>query len=693
MSWNEAPAPAPLWPGDPHAVAGYTVAGRLGEGGQGTVFLAYDAGGERVALKMLHARFGGDPKARARFVREVEAARRVGGFCTARVLAADLDGDVPYVVSEFIEGPSLREFVLRNGPQDGAALERLAIGTLTALVAVHRAGIVHRDFKPGNVLLSLEGPRVVDFGIARILDATSTLTSQAVGTPAFMAPEQLDGRPVTPATDLFAWGATMAYAGTGRSPFGADSVAAVVAAIFEAEPDLGGLAGPMRPVVESCLAKDPAARPDAPELLARLLGDLPAGGDRARLTATRVLTEPTAVPATVADRTRGLPAGRRSRRGLLIGAGAVTLAAALGGTLLLSRGDDRTRWRYALHGDAVRDVAATGDTLFLALRSGAVYALDAATGRPRWTSKAGLTKLALSGADLFTVGAGRVGNLDAATGRARWPARAIATTGMDTVSADPAGSDEAIMLGGAVVIVAFADPRGDAPELDRVTVTAFGAANGERRWRRTIAHPHEQLTAGPLGPAAASPQVAVVMVGATAYGLATATGNVLWRFHLGGNQPGTIAVSGDTVLIGGGNVNQAFHALDAATGRQRWQAPILEFNRDSLAADAQTVYVADANDVGGVHALDIRTGRERWRRTDVGATETWGPAGGLVYASTEADQRAWALDAATGRTFWERGAHLAATGTANATTAFLITSGHGDDQTVYAVRGREPGTR
>lgn len=687
MSWNEAPAPAPLWPGDPHAVAGYTVAGRLGEGGQGTVFLAYDAGGERVALKMLHARFGADPKARTRFVREVEAARRVGGFCTARVLAADLDGDVPYVVSEFIEGPSLREFVLRNGPQDGAALERLAIGTLTALVAVHRAGIVHRDFKPGNVLLSLEGPRVVDFGIARILDATSTLTSQAVGTPAFMAPEQLDGRPVTPATDLFAWGATMAYAGTGRSPFGADSVAAVVAAIFEAEPDLGGLAGPMRRVIESCLAKDPAARPYAPELLARLLGDLPADGDRTRLTATRLLTEPAAAPATMADRTRGLPAGRQSRRGLLIGAGAVTLAAALGGTLLLSRGDDRTRWRYDIHGDAVRHVAATGDTLFLALRSGALYALDAATGRPRWTSKAGPAALALSGPDLFTAGAGRVGKLDAATGRARWPVRT------STSGADPDGSGVALMLGGDVVVVAVPDPSGDASQLDRVTVTAFGAANGERRWRRTIAHPHEQLTAGPLGPVAASPRVAVVMVGATLYGLATATGTVRWQFHLGGNQPGAIVVSGDTVLVGGGNVGQAFHALDAATGRHRWQAPILEFNRDSLAADAQTVYVADANDVGGVHALDLRTGRERWRRTDVGATETWGPAGGLVYASTEGDQRAWALDAATGRTFWERAAHVAATGTANATTAFLITSGHGDDQTVYAVRGREPGTR
>src|SRR5262249_20197499 len=153
------------------------------------------------------------------------------------------------------------EYLVRYGPLDEGALERLAVGTLTALAAIHRARIVHRDFKPGNVLMSPEGPRVVDFGIARVLDATSTLTSQAIGTPAYMAPEQFDGRPLTPAVDMFAWAATMAHAATGRPPFGADSVAAVVAAVLDDEPDLSGMTGPLVPVITSCLSKNPQARP------------------------------------------------------------------------------------------------------------------------------------------------------------------------------------------------------------------------------------------------------------------------------------------------------------------------------------------------------------------------------------------------------------------------------------------------
>jgi serine/threonine protein kinase len=194
------------------------------------------------------------------------------------------------------------------------------------------------------VLLSAEGPRVVDFGIARALDATSTVTSQAVGTPAYMAPEQLDGRTITPAADLFSWAATMAHVATGRPPFGADSVAAVVAAVLDDEPDLGGLDGRLRPMVGACLAKDPQARPTAPELLTRLLAGPPAPGpaaDGTRRDATKVLTElyPTLVHPTLLDPdgTALVPAppthpaghppgpgrsGQVSRRGLLIGAGA-----------------------------------------------------------------------------------------------------------------------------------------------------------------------------------------------------------------------------------------------------------------------------------------------------------------------------------------------------------------------------------
>lgn len=703
MTTDETPVLAPPRPGDPRAFAGYTVAGRLGEGGQGTVFLAYGPGGERVAVKVLHARFGTDPKARARFVREVDAARRVGGFCTAQVLAADLDRDVPYVVSEFIDGPSLREFILRRGPQTGAALERLAIGTLTALVAIHRAGIVHRDFKPGNVLLSPEGPRVVDFGIARLLDATSTLTSQAVGTPAYMAPEQLEGHPVGPATDMFAWGATMAHAGTGKSPFGADSVAAVVAAILDAEPDLTGLTGPLFPFVAACLAKDPAMRPAAGDLLARLLDTRPADGahaDSTCLAATRVLTEPSPKPlilgpSTVADRPRPLPAERApaqpSRRGLLVGAGSLTLAAALGGVFLLRggplSGGRRTLWRHDIHNDEVKAIAATDTTLFFVLRSGSLHALDAATGHERWGRDGALTGLSLSGEELLASGAGRVENIDPATGRTRWSApvsvAGTLTAGAETVAASPDFGSGAIVVSGDAVITAVPDTAGGA-SLDRVGVTALRISDGRRRWSQTISRPTEKLSTAVLGSVSASERVVALVVGVTVYGLSAVTGKVLWKYRLGGNVPGAGAVVGDTVLIGGGNVGQAFHALDAATGKPRWQAPIVEFNDDSLAADAQMVCVADANGPG-LHAYDIGTGRERWQRADVNAVNTWGPVGGLVYATTDVDRTAWVLDAATGKTVWGKQGQVAPTVAANASTAFLVMSDN-HNQTINAMR-------
>src|SRR5687767_6999373 len=156
------PEVAPLQPGDPSRLGDYSVAGRLGEGGQGVVYLGHGPGGERVAIKLLRARLDRDGKAHLRFAREVAIAERVAPFCTARVITADLLGETPYVVSEYVEGPSLQESVRGDGPLAGAALDRLAINTATALAAVHEAGIVHRDFKPGNVLLAPDGPRVID---------------------------------------------------------------------------------------------------------------------------------------------------------------------------------------------------------------------------------------------------------------------------------------------------------------------------------------------------------------------------------------------------------------------------------------------------------------------------------------------------------------------------------------------------
>ncbi|WP_329429561.1 protein kinase [Streptosporangium sp. NBC_01495] len=263
----------PLTEEDPPRLGSFELIGRLGEGGQGIVYLGRGPGGEQVAVKLLHHGLTGDPEARARFLREVSVAQRVARFCTAAVLHADLAGSRPYIVSEYVPGPSLRLLVDREGPRRGASLERLAVSTATALSAIHRAGILHRDFKPANVLMGPEGPVVIDFGIARALDSPGmTATGVAMGTPSYFAPEQLGSDEVTPAADVFAWGVTMVFAATGTPAFGQDSIAVVINRILHAQPELGTLEGPLRDLIAASLSKDPALRPTAEQLVSHLMG-------------------------------------------------------------------------------------------------------------------------------------------------------------------------------------------------------------------------------------------------------------------------------------------------------------------------------------------------------------------------------------------------------------------------------------
>jgi serine/threonine protein kinase len=247
----------------PDAIGPYRIIRQLGEGGQGMVYLAGAPGGDRVAVKVLREGVSGD----GRFAKEIAAARRVEPFCIAQVLDASL-GARPYIVTEYVEGPSLRE----AGRHTGADLQRLAVATATALAAIHRAGVVHRDFKPANVLLGRDGPRVIDFGIARAMDAAVTRTSSVVGTPAYMAPEQFTGAPVGPAADVFAWGSVMVYAAMGAPPFGNDSLPAVLRRIQYEEPRLDGVPEPLRSIVRACLAKDAQARPAMEDVLFQLIG-------------------------------------------------------------------------------------------------------------------------------------------------------------------------------------------------------------------------------------------------------------------------------------------------------------------------------------------------------------------------------------------------------------------------------------
>ncbi|MBO4271071.1 serine/threonine-protein kinase [Microbispora triticiradicis] len=344
----------PLDPGDPERIGEHRLVGVLGEGGQGTVYLAQDASGGHVAIKLLHAREAGDATSRRRFLREAETARGLALFCTARVLDAGSHHGRPYIVTEYIPGPSLATAVAEDGPRTGSGLHRLAVATLTSLAAIHRAGIVHRDFKPGNVILGPEGPVVIDFGIASAAHHTVSGDGMA-GTPAFIAPEQLAGQRPGPASDVFSWAVTIAYAATGRLPFAGPTVPAVLMAISAREPDLSGVPADFRPLLEAGLAKDPAARPAASALLRALTGD-----DAVTPATAPVTTAPADPARTVVSGGAGIPAGADtgnppSRRRWLVGlAAGVTAVLVVAGVLLLyvSRGGEPgPRGGALLYGD------------------------------------------------------------------------------------------------------------------------------------------------------------------------------------------------------------------------------------------------------------------------------------------------------------------------------------------------------
>ncbi|WP_225643249.1 serine/threonine-protein kinase [Streptomyces werraensis] len=273
----------PLDTDEPTVVGPYRLLGRLGSGGMGRVYLGRSAGGRTVAVKIVHPHFALDEEFRARFRREVDAARRVGGAWTAPVLDADPDARVPWVATAYAAGPSLTAAVTELGPLPGHTVRTLGAGLAEALAAVHGLGLVHRDVKPSNVLLTLDGPLLIDFGIARATDSTASLTSTGVsiGSPGYMSPEQILGKGVTAAADVFSLGAVLAYAATGAPPFPGDSSAALLYRVVHEPPELDGLTGDLREVTEACLDKDPSARPSPADVTGRLA---PEGG-AARLVA------------------------------------------------------------------------------------------------------------------------------------------------------------------------------------------------------------------------------------------------------------------------------------------------------------------------------------------------------------------------------------------------------------------------
>ena len=267
----------PLRAGDPRKVGSYRLEGRLGGGGMGQVFLGRSPGGMTVAVKVVRSELADDADFRRRFAAEVEAARKVGGFYTAQVVDADTDADPPWMATAYIPGLSLNQAVTDHGPMPAESVAVLGAGLAEGLAAVHACGLVHRDLKPANVILAEDGPRVIDFGIARALDTTShTVSRTVVGTPAFMSPEQARADTIGPPSDVFSLGCVVAFAATGRSPFGTGADHAVTYRIVHEKPDLTGIPDHLADLISACLDKDPDRRPEVPDILGRLAAPGPA---------------------------------------------------------------------------------------------------------------------------------------------------------------------------------------------------------------------------------------------------------------------------------------------------------------------------------------------------------------------------------------------------------------------------------
>ncbi|MBE2999280.1 serine/threonine protein kinase [Nocardiopsis sp. HNM0947] len=379
------PAPPPLPPGvepltarDPRRVGPFRLVGRLGSGGMGVVYAALDDADRRVAVKCAHRAYARDPEFRARFAREAAVVRRVRSAAVPAFVGADARAQVPWLATEYVPGPTVAAAVRDRGPLDEADVAGLALGAAEALVAIHAADVVHRDLKPGNVVLAPDGPRVLDLGIAKALaDSGLTRTGGLVGTPGWIAPEQLRGTPATGRSDVFTWANLVVYAATGSGAFGTGDTGTLARRVLHEPPDLDGVPGPLRPHLERALAKDPEQRPTSAELrdalTAAVADELPTSAGHG---ATRVLNAPGQLDGNGDDLDRWTantvpprPWPVRHRRGLTVAAAATALVLVAGGGALLwdtragteAEGPAGDGEGAAGAGEAADDGAATSD--------------------------------------------------------------------------------------------------------------------------------------------------------------------------------------------------------------------------------------------------------------------------------------------------------------------------------------------
>ncbi|WP_051828478.1 serine/threonine-protein kinase [Streptomyces bicolor] len=678
----------PLKPDDPGRVGDYRLLGRLGSGGMGTVYLGRSRGGREVAVKVVRERAGRDAHYRARFRREVAAARTVTGAFTAALLDADPEAEAPWLVMEYLPGLSLREAVETYGGLPTDALRLLAAALAEALADIHRAGLAHRDLKPGNIMLTARGPRVIDFGISRPADALAlTVPGTLLGTPGFMSPEQASGGVAGPAGDIFGLGAVLAFSATGQEPFSGPDRAAVLERVRQARTDLRGITDRrLRSLIAACLHPEPHRRPAATALLDRLgeptasvqgTGWLPAPLAEAidRTVARAELPAGTAPPPAAAHGIEGLLRGEATadptaatddsspasaaatlggwsrRRALLLAAGVLPVAAVPATIAVLRTEDERSapprsspsspRPTTARPGAAQPSVAArvwTTKVVDRGIRAPDLY-------------RAGTTVLATNSEE------SHVRALDPRTGKILW-SRTADTSGATYVTA---GSDAAYLF----------DARDGNGTAD-YTLRAVAASSGTTRWTARVPF-------FPWGTAATGPVVCFAYHNEMK-ALDAEDGRPRWTAAMPSASSTFMAAAGLVVMSGDG----VLFALDADSGRIRWRR---ELPRSAVKTFIGDGIVFGCDNAGTVYAVHADDGTIAWKKAfDPRSSVRHAGAGLLYVAETDGLVRAFRAD--TGKPVWSR--RPAEEGDSYIGTATLGLSGgtlwvQGSDLTVYAL--------
>ncbi|WP_405922118.1 PQQ-binding-like beta-propeller repeat protein [Streptomyces sp. NBC_00122] len=648
---------------DPRQVGRYRIIGRLGRGGMGDVYLGRSPGGRAVAVKVVRAELAEDPVFRRRFVREVEAARKVTGFFTAAVVDADPEGTPPWLATQYVPGMSLTTAVSAYGPWRASSVLALGAALAEALEAVHGADLVHRDLKPSNVLLAADGPRVIDFGISLAAEATKlTRTGATLGTPGFMSPEQLAGREIGAASDVFALGAVLAYTATGSGPFGSGSAHAVNYRAAHGEADLTGLPSELAGVVGRCLAKDPARRPKVPQLVEEL------GRASQRARAAGASTSVDWLPGQVTAEITRVEA-----QSLIAPTGHATVEGppptAFATSQLLAGPADQPpppgseaggRSRRFTRGRALAVLAVIA--VLVAAVVTAMLLPDRGPGAPRaeqpaapvlkqlWADGHGATSPPVVRNGTVHAGSGgTVYALDAGTGATRWKYdRTVGGVGPLTVT------DQGVYFSGS---------RSSSPDDESHRVYAVNADTGARLWEFT---PDEVVGSAVLVEGGIAyfhtMKLGNGSTGSTLYAVDAATGELVWSH--GTAFETSLAVDDGVVYYGAFDVKGSYvHALDAATGRELWNVQVIEGVQGRMSpltlADRVVYYGAQ----GHLYALDAGTGSLRWKtRTDLpDYPEPQKPvvAAGVVYLGVNDESeggygKVVAADAASGKVLWSR---------------------------------------